>query len=142
LDWDINTGYHSNYTHRPVGLGHQHGRALHTNDGRKDKSKTASPPTNHTHASNEPWSEAHRQRKKLRGRHHRITEGPPPCGVQRCRSAAPTLTARQREEHRVRRNTCVRGDHQPATQHASLSCAGTFQPAARHHTSESSCFTI
>jgi hypothetical protein len=32
----------------------------------------------------------------------------------------------------------VRGDHQPTTQHASLSCAGTSQPAARLHTSESS----
>jgi hypothetical protein len=32
----------------------------------------------------------------------------------------------------------MHGDYQPATQHASLSCTGTSQPAARLHTSESS----
>jgi hypothetical protein len=112
LDWDINTSYRSNYTHRPIGSGHQHGRALHTNEGIKDKSKTAAPPTNRTHASNEPWSEAHHRRKKLRGIHHR-TEGPPPCGAQRRRSAAPTLTADN-----------VKNTESEGT----LACAGTTNP--------------
>jgi hypothetical protein len=114
LDWDINTSYRSNYTHRPIGSGHQHGRALHTNEGRKDKSKTAAPPTNRTHASNEPWSEAHHRRKKLRGIHHR-TEGPPPCGAQRRRSAAPTLTADNVKNTESEEHSRARG---PPTRHS------------------------
>jgi hypothetical protein len=119
LDWDINMAEHCTQTTT------------------EKTSKTAAPPRNRTHASNETLERSPPPKKEAEGQTP-PTEGPPPCGAKCRRSAAPKLTARQREEHRVRRNTRVRGDHQPATRHASPSCAGTSQPAARLHTSESS----
>jgi hypothetical protein len=106
LDWGINTAGH--YTPTMI-------------------EKTRAEPRLHLQtalmrASNQ-WSEAYRRDEELGGRHHR-PEGPPPCGTQRRSDAAPPPTARQREEYRVRSNTRVHRDRQPATKHASLSCAG------------------
>jgi hypothetical protein len=83
LDWDINTGYLSTKTHRPVGVGHQHNQnTTHKNDVKGDKCKTIAP-TQQLHSC------FYRNRKsspplkgERRGKHQHTDQRTGPFGLQ------------------------------------------------------------
>jgi hypothetical protein len=63
LDWGINTGHCSNYTHWPFGLGHQHGRALTQMMTEKTRAKPQLHPQIALMRVSKHWSEAHHRRR-------------------------------------------------------------------------------
>jgi hypothetical protein len=117
------------YTHRPVGLRHQHGQAPTThNTDRGDQAQTQHPPTDLQVTKLLKWSAPEKER---RGRHHRTEEG---------HHRAGPSTAVLLHPHRPPDN--IKNTESEATQRAGasrmglaasavghpLACAGTFNP--------------
>jgi hypothetical protein len=127
LDRDINKGYRSTQTHWPVGLGRQHSRKKHHTQRRQERQSATTTPATRPLIS--------KYRKPLKRRQCRNGAGgqaTPYCAgpnaaalLQPNRPTDDVKTTKSEGTH-----TRVHGT-QPATQHASLSCAGISKPATR-----------